>query len=303
MRGKARRLLRPLALLLVSVALGGGAAFADDSPVGGAESADDQVEADSLEPNEASRDAAFDLLSRDQPDRQPAPDVYYLPDKEGELRRVLGFQYADFLRAWGLAQKAEQPFAPPPFVLQNIRIRGVERGDVVEVVYELDVIVLGESWTAIPLDLGAELVVEEVSFADADNRAANLIVSTDDEHSGLKLWSNGAPKKVQSATIRGLLPIRSRGEERTIELSVPRASAADLQFELSGDLIRANGAPEAGATLEKTGHATTIARLRGVAGPLQLFWRPSASPSANWDTAFEATAALEVDVAINQVEC
>ena len=48
------------------------------------------------------------------------PDVFFLPDASGKLRRVLGYQYEDFFQSWRAAQAQQQQARPPAYVLDRL---------------------------------------------------------------------------------------------------------------------------------------------------------------------------------------
>lgn len=275
----------------------------------------------SVDPSPASTpDAPQRLPSFDDAPEQAAPDVYYLPDGQGGLRRVLGFRYDDFWEAWkAMRDRADQP-TPPDFSIQRIRAKGIEEDDKVKVSLEIDVALFRDGWVRAPLDLGS-LILREARLTedqvenppgDADQKdeapaaspsraARRPVLSFNDQLGQLEVWLDSTAGAVETIALEGFLPITQKANQKTIELKLPAPVLADIRLEVDGPVTSIEGVDQAGVTTTRNEQGRSTARLVGVADAVRASWRPSTRRHGQQVASLEAIGQASVEIAMDRI--
>src|SRR4029079_13131640 len=90
------------------------------------------------------------------------------PDAAGKLRRVLGYRYEDFLKAWQGQDERHGESDRPPFVIADLCGTLKASGDVVQAKFSITVELQSSAWVQVPLRL-ASLAVEQANVeGDSD---------------------------------------------------------------------------------------------------------------------------------------
>ena len=205
------------------------------------------------------------------PGEVAGPDLYLLPDKAGQLRRVLGYRYEDFLNAWQAGGAGRGALRPPDFAMPTVHAEITAEVDAAQVQIRAEVELKSAEWVEVPLEL-ASLIV---SSTEVEGGNSQEFVSFDPARKAFVAWLKGKPGEKRTLVIDGRVVLRRDGQSRRLELALPPAAAAvvglsgvrgDVDVESPEDaLVQAESPRDDG---------TTRWRIDGVKGRLALHWGP-----------------------------
>lgn len=237
-----------------------------------------------------------------------APDVYYLPDGKGGLRRVVGFQFDDFVRAWEIVIAQQRQAAPPRAAIQRLTIDGTQRDDGLYVEALVEVGLLADGWVNVPLGL-AGLIVNDAEFlptdAADDQREDALVASRptvvrDPATKGLVLWISGEDGDRTTVAVHGILPLANTGDQRSATLDLPQAGATKMQLEVDGRDLEIGGAEVGRIVLKPRRNGRDAALVEGAAGRLRMTWRDDDQGAEGPTNSIAATGEIAIDVAADR---
>ena len=267
--------------------------------------ADAATEEEAASAEDSSRDAAEGdapnaVQRTESAGNGAAPDIYYLPDEQGQLRRVVGFVYEDFLKAWGLAKQTKRAEAPPRAVLDGLRVDGVQRNNLVEIDVEVELRLMSTGWINTPLQLG-DIIIQDVRFiVDGDDANAESelrpSLAHDASGAGLSLWTFGKPGATLTVAIRGLAPVEKAGDQQTLHLQLPQAAKSRVELQLLGSDVQAEGIHASGLHIEESDGQPTRVLMAGAEGSIRIAWRPLASRPIDRQQPVEAVGELAINV-------
>jgi len=221
-----------------------------------------------------------------------APDIFLLPDGEGNLRKVLGFRYEDFLQSWQQF-KADSPGSPRPFVIESLRATGEATGSHATVRMEFEVLALADGWQEAPLKIPSA-ILQDVSIQDRVNGES---VFFDNERQSYVFWYKGTANESRRLVLDVLVPL-SRDLKRTwLELHLPQATVSEFSLEVSPSQAKFEISSGVVLNTKPATPSGTIARIAGAVGPLRLEWTaPAPRPDASNIVQLESTGDLRVEV-------
>ena len=202
--------------------------------------------------------------------RTAAPDVYLLPDNDGNLRKILGFSYDDFLNAWQ-SQRGASALAAPRFVIDGWNVAGAVEGTHAQIRVELEITPRKPGWVDVPIQL-PEFIIQQVQFVGKRN--GECVVYDGDRH-GYVVWLSGEAGQKRQVVIEGLIRLVQNADREGVELHLPRATTSEFSLvvpdgaeaiETTAALAREIVAAESGPVEVK---------LLGQANPMQLSWTPT----------------------------
>lgn len=219
------------------------------------------------------------------------PDIFLLPDKSGNLRKVLGFGYEDFLKAWQL-QDREGKVAPPKYQLERLDVSGKANGSHADLQIELEILPRVSGWIEIPLELPT-LTVK--SWEVNESSDANYL-DFDIKRGGYLLWLPCEPGKRKTLKLHGFSKLKLAQTNPSLELKLPHAAKSKLVFQVP--IADAQFEVSPGIDLETTvvENVGTEARLTGHARPLRLQWTASEQEELSGNTVFEVAGQVAVQI-------
>jgi hypothetical protein len=199
---------------------------------------------------------------------QPAsgPDIFLLPDKDGKLRRVLGYRYEDFLDAWQAQGAAANENQQPRFTITNLTVDAEERQEAIAATIAIEVELHSEGWLEAPLRLPS-LAVEN---CELDGEAATAFVSFDPKQDGYVAWLRGRPNQRRTVRISGQFSTERNGDGRRLAIQLPtaRSSVVDLK---TTDRITVSS-PSTAVVTHTQQDGRFESRIEGVKNSLVLAW-------------------------------
>ncbi len=211
------------------------------------------------------------------------PDVFLLPDKEGKLRKVLGFRYDDFRRAWLQAQQPAEHL-PPKFVLQSVKILGTATENSAQLRLEFQILTNTSGWLSIPLQL-PKLVVHKATI-DPPQQGECFVF--DPASQGYALWLKGQPGKVRTVVLEGSVRLQKNNDESLLALRLPRGVQSELTLKIPHPNVQIK-ASEAAQFLETSvEEQSTQLRLKGLTTSLRISWRQLQKKAAQGEPVLEA---------------
>jgi len=223
------------------------------------------------------------------------PDIYHLPDANGNLRRVLGFRYEDFLKAWQQKDNAKKT-TPPKYRLDSIRVSGTANDSHVNLQIELTIHPRVDDWIDIPLELPS-LVVQQWEI---DGQTEEECLIFDAKRESYVLWLKSESTKPRTLKLQGLSKLKLAPTNPALELKLPYATTsefvlqvpiADAQFEASPGIDVEIDADNAAGKDQGT-----RVRLTGQARPLRLQWKSSEQQKPSSNTVVESVGKLKVQI-------
>ena len=203
--------------------------------------------------------------------RPAAPDVYLLPDATGKLRKVLGFRYEDFFKAWNHDQGATA-IAPPRYVLNSWKVTGESLETHAQLRVEFEIVLQASGWVDVPVQL-PKFILQQLTI---DDQAEGECLVFDKERHGHVVWLTGKVGQKRKLVLNGLARLKLNPGSFGLELHLPRATTSQflirvpdtsVRFECSPELSLQSGPPNG----EPDGVSTEV-RLLGQANPLRLNW-------------------------------
>ena len=202
--------------------------------------------------------------------RPAAPDVYLLPDESGKLRRVLGFKYEDFRKAWKSGDPAT-PVSRPRYVLDFWEITGEVLETHARIRIELKITPQATGWADIPLQLPA-FIVQRLTISD---QAEGECLVFDQGRFGHVVWLMGKPGQQRTLILEGLARLKLNTSRHSLELHVPRATSSKFTIRVPSSFTQFESSPESTLSTTVLDADTSEVRLVGQANPLRLSWKPT----------------------------
>ncbi len=219
------------------------------------------------------------------------PDIFLLPDKSGNLRKVLGFRYEDFLQAWQEKDNVAK-VAPPKYLFESIRVSGTASDSHARLEIELEILPRVEGWIDVPLELPSLLVQQW----EIDEQSDEECLIFDQQRAGHVLWLKVEPNQRRTLKLQGLSKLKLAPTNPGLELKLPHASAsqfvlrvplADAQFEVSPGIdLQASPSEDGGTEI----------RLRGQTRPLRIQWKSPEQREQAGNTVVEVVGKLAVRI-------
>lgn len=214
------------------------------------------------------------------------PDVFFLPDAAGNLRRVLGYRYEDFFKSWLAAQGQQGDAQPPAFTLAEFKAGANAERDEITFEATIEVELQSADWVEVPLQLGT-LIVEKWSISAGQSRDFLLF---DPQRQGYVAWLKGQPGERRTISVVGKLLVRRDGDNRRLEVDLPTAATSHVDFTASSQVeIESPEIVVHSTVTADDGRYTS--QIEGAKGRLALRWGPRAVE------AFDRTATLSSSVA------
>lgn len=273
-------------------------------------------------PNVTAPNVTPELAPLETAATQAAPDVYYLPDGQGGLRRVLGFQYEDFWETWKAIRDEKGQPRPPDFSIQRIRAEGVERDNKLVVSLEIDVALFQDGWVRAPLNLG-NLILQQASLADTQEnspaaaeqgeapteqasssppaRVRRPVLTFNEQLGQLEVWLDSEAGAAETIVLEGFLPITRKANQKSIELKLPAPVLADIRLVVDGPVTSIEGLDQAGVTTTRDEQGRSTARLVGAADSIRASWRPNARRQGEQIASLEAIGQATVEIAMDRI--
>ncbi|HIQ22593.1 MAG TPA: hypothetical protein EYH34_15315 [Planctomycetes bacterium] len=194
------------------------------------------------------------------------PDIFLLPDEEGNWRQLLGMRYEQLRRAWEIAEGREDP--PPRYTVRSVLLKGLVRKGRAELTIEIVVRLHRPTWTRVPLRLGQALLRGPIGHHGEATYRWRF-----EEGEGYVLWVRGAAESDQTFTLDALVPVSEAAGRYRLALSVPSAEDCRLTLRVPlagatgrvserGEVVSAAPAPDGGTQFE----------LRGLGGSFEVQW-------------------------------
>lgn len=220
------------------------------------------------------------------------PDVFFLPDASGNLRRVLGYRYEDFFQSWRAAQAQQQQMRPPAFSFNSLRADANAAGDDVAVTVRAEIELQSSDWVEVPLQMAA-LIVDEWKITGGDARDFLLF---DPQRQGYVAWLKGRPGDRRELTLTGQLLIQRDGDSRQLEIELPTAATSHVDFTASSQVEVESPKLAIHSTVTADDGRYT-SQIEGAKGRLALRWGPRAveefDRAATLSSATDATVTVE----------
>lgn len=194
------------------------------------------------------------------------PAIFYLPDAEGKLQRVLGFRYEDFLKAQGVRSAVEKSEA----VLEACEVEGKTVGDFAELEAKLTIEKSSKSRVALPISLGST-VLEEIRFPE---EAGNCAIALDNKRQAYVLWLAKELNGRVVVEVSFSAKVESVAGTRRLAISLPTAAKSSLAVEIEGSEIELSAPGSRVLAQNKTDDDRSRLEATGVNGAIELTWLP-----------------------------
>lgn len=197
------------------------------------------------------------------------PDVFFLPDAAGNLRRVLGYNYEDFFQSWRAGQARQDEARQPRFALANLSANANADGDNVAIDLAIDVELQSTDWVEVPLQLQT-LIVDEWKISGDHSRDFLLF---DPLRQGYVAWLKGKPGEQRTISLSGQLLVQRDGDSRQLEVDLPTAATSHVDFTASSQVEVESPKISAHSTVTADDGRYT-SQIDGAKGRLALRWGP-----------------------------
>lgn len=233
-------------------------------------------------------------------ERTVAPDVYLLPDESGQLRKVLGFKYEDFLKAWKLAGDGNEPTASarrPRFVVDAWKITGKVLETHAQLRMEFEITVQANGWIDVPLQLPA-FIIQKLTI---ENQVEGECLVFDEKNHGHVAWLSGKMGQKRKLVLEGLVRLKLNADNHGIEMYVPRATSTEFLLQVPITFARFEKSPESTLTTTLVNEDAIELRLVGQANPLRLSWKPAEEKAVNKASLLEVEGQTKVQLDRRQI--
>lgn len=219
------------------------------------------------------------------------PEIYYLPDKQGNLVAVPGMTWEDFERARQILLELASGQQGPSYSIQRMAIRGTARNDHAELTVHLMIRTDEDGWVRIPLSFD-EAALQEANYQGPGEQ----FVSFEGPPAGYVCWvrrkTTAEPEALHDLTLQMLVPLTRLGEKRRMKLRAPRATVSELRLAVPVQNAQVSVSP--GALLRSvvaTPQGSEVA-VNEVAGEFELTWGQPPRGSREMPPAFEVDAVV-----------
>ncbi|QDS97378.1 hypothetical protein [Adhaeretor mobilis] len=221
-----------------------------------------------------------------------APPVYYLPDAEGKLRRVIGFRYEDFLELQGLHQKQHEEGV----VLESLVVTGKVAGEVAELEVTLTVIKPDRIRQSLPIEFGSA-ILQDVVFpkvtqaTEAQSNELENAVAFDSKQNAYVLWLSEQLVGRNEITLKLAHRIDRVAGQRRLSLPLPRAAKSKLTLDIEGQDVEVNATGMKVPSEQQATESGTRVTAAVAAGITEITWLP---PTVVRDKQQRISAVLDV---------
>ncbi len=219
------------------------------------------------------------------------PSIYYLPDKNGELRPVLGWTLEYFTELFKMKNQLDEQNKRPPFTIESLSIDGkIDRGRA-ELTALFKLTIEEDGWVGVPLRLNSAVLLELAAYSGGGEHFLHF----EPQRQGYVIWIRGQAGKSHDVKLKLLAPLNSLGPESHLKLSVPRATIGRLSLEIPLERAVVNVAE--GGTLESAravDDASTAVRVVGLGGELDLVWHAANAHVTNLPAVLEVAGTVQV---------
>ena len=224
-----------------------------------------------------------------KPTAAEGPDIFLLPDETGKLRRVLGYRYEDFFKAWQGDEGGDDAAQPPQYVISSLSLNASAGAVTAKTTVTVEIELQSEDWVRAPLEMGS-LIVEGTSIKNGSDRDFLMF---DAPRGGYAAWLKGKPGDRVTIRLEGQLAIERNGDGQRLDLKLPAAAESVVTLSTPGP-IKVESPANAVVASEVASEGQTRSRIDGVKGHLAVSWGQAGSERRR-------SAALEavVDTVIN----
>ncbi len=220
------------------------------------------------------------------------PDTFLLPDKDGKLQQVLGFQFEDFFQAYQSQFGVGQPQGKPRFTLQRLDASGRAYPDRAELKIELAVLLHTDQWVGVPLGLGQSILSKSPTTLDPEREFLHY----DEAGESYVLWLRGKPAEQRRVTFDISVPVARRDDESILRLSTPRAVGSRLKLTVNMESVaRASEGVTLVSRRAQDGESTEFV-AEGLGGSFELAWREPGPLLSRSTSALSVTGAISLRV-------
>ncbi len=232
------------------------------------------------------------------PDDTPAsdaavrPDTYLLPDGQGKLQKVLGFDYATFVEAWKRHWQIDTRATAPNYTLREFSAEGIVSEGMarLKVVYEVGL--RQERLTRVPLGLGNAALMRPVEWSWEGEH----FLVYDDERKELAAWLRGPSSEPGQISLDVVVPLDNPSPTPKLRLSVPRATQSRLGITVPDRDASATTSNGAVLTATREVAQGTQFDIAGVGRDFVLRWLVADRAAATLPPALEAQGAITARV-------
>ena len=221
------------------------------------------------------------------------PRVFYLPDKDGKLRAMPGFDLSEFQELYDLKHKLVKQNRPPKYSIKAISISGATDGPRADLTADFTIAVHETGWLQAPLRLEDAVLREPPSFDGPGEHVSDLA----EDGSGYVVWIRSEAETTHRVKLRLWAPIERVGAESHLRLHLPRSPATEMQLRVP--LAKVVARISEGNTLDSvtpTSDGKSLLEAVGLGGEIDLSWNATDSPVPKLPTVLEATGAITIRV-------
>src|SRR5262249_681956 len=147
---------------------------------------------------------------------------------------VPGFTYDDFIKYYRLKEQIDKPEAKPRFSLEQLTVGATAESDHAELTVTFKVLLTDSEWMRIPLRLNKCALRDPAGYKGNGDQFLQLDPGGD----GYVCWLRGAPRSEHELVLKLAGPLAKTAGETRLELSLPRAAASKLTWQVpSADVI------------------------------------------------------------------
>ncbi|MEN6449943.1 MAG: hypothetical protein ABFC96_05595 [Thermoguttaceae bacterium] len=231
---------------------------------------------------------------------EAGPTVYYLPDKEGRLQPVLGFQFQDFSRLYDLKNQLSRPEQPPRFRIERLVAAGSATLTHADLTIQFQLVTRDDGWVRVPLRLDQGLLR---GSADHQGPGEQLLEYAGDG-TGYVVWLHAKSGTRHQLTLRILVPLDVAGDETRLKLRFPPHGAGEMKLtapQAAGGAVSPGAilmpppptkGPSAPDAKGPNGDAGTEFRVVGLPSDFQLAWRKRSSAATDAAPVLEASGTV-----------
>jgi len=230
-------------------------------------------------------------LPSDIPENDSAPDIFLLPDEQGNLRQVLGFRYEDFLKTWQ-GVNTHVGAQADKYLVESVTAKGRAEKDYASLRVEIELITQSSDWQEIPVQMPSA-IIRDVNIEDLREGESLKVRQS---RPGYVLLLAGEKHQRRKVTIDVLVPIKRNTDRAELELQLPTATRSQLTLAVATPQAQFETSSGAIVSEQPTAEAKSEVTVAGFAGPLRLEWTSSNSPTESDQLQFEATAEQDVRV-------
>ncbi|MCA9260407.1 MAG: hypothetical protein KDA61_14445, partial [Planctomycetales bacterium] len=200
------------------------------------------------------------------------PDIYLLPDADGRLRRVLGFQFEDFQRAWQARDESGRA-ALPRSTISRFALSGAADRQSARLRADVEVRLESTGWTEVLLGLDSLAVTKATIVDGADDE----FFSVGSNGRALSVWVHGKPGDRRTLVVEGDVGLRLGGSDQGLRLEMPAAVTSTIELLVPfGDALAeaSDGSAVRVESLQGQLGRQSLITASAKGGLYALHWRP-----------------------------